>query len=246
MPVCCQCPSQLAAAAAEQLQQSTALSAEEEAAAAIQGPIAACFNQRERIRAQLLASGTRNPGLRPRRRTAFRKLDPCNPVVDPVTQALLDQFNGVTDGCQRVCKVPSVFRGVNARQAVENCYEMGFMNALPDEQSQSPTVGGIRTMGLGGGGDEKRFGQLCTMSRNLLQRPLTFCRQPSMFTCTTDRCQAALCLEMGITNVLPDQQHRDYAAGCTLGLGGGRGPGDKTFGDLRVRVTSFGNTDAGL
>lgn len=205
-----------------------------------------CAERASLKKQRLAANPSRRPGLRRRRGIRFRKPDPCNPEVDPVTARLTQEFLGTTNPdtpqCNsRVCKVPSLFTAVTARGAEEECYALGFKDALADENSRSRGRGGICTQGLGGGGTEQRFGQLCTPSRNLLQRPYTFCRQSSLFTCTTDRCQASLCVELGATDVLPTQGQRNYNAGCTAGLGGGRGPGNKTFQDICVRVTRFGN-----
>jgi hypothetical protein len=137
--------------------------------------------------------------------------------------------------------VPSIFRALTDRQAAADCFANGFMDQLSDAQSANSTNRGRCTPGLGGGGAEKRFGQLCTPSRNILQRPFSFCRKPSLFTATNDREQAALCVELGFTDALPTQQQRDYNSKCTQGLGGGRGPGNKTINDVCVRVTRFGN-----
>lgn len=243
---CASCPLDAAAAAQDAL-------SVQAAAAAIETPVACtCFTKAALKRERLLANPTRNPGLKPRRVSNFRRPDPCTETLDPLSQALAEQLglNGaVDDGCgKRVCKVPSLFTANNGREAAALCFELGFTDQLADAQTQGRGAGGICTQGLGGGGAEKRYAQLCTASRNLLQRPYAWCRQPSVFTCSDGRCQASLCLELGITDALPDQQQRNYNAGCasTAGLGGGRGPGDKTYGDLCVRVTRFGNTSAGL
>jgi len=248
MPPCCQCNSGAAAAAlASQQAQVDAATAALPAPA----PNGTCSEFRANRRAFLEANPSRNPGLRPRRGTNYRKPDPCEETLDDETQRLLDQLNTAqgesVDGCgERVCRVPSIFRALTDREAVEDCFANGFIDQLPNETTQSRGVGGICTAGLGGGGAEKRYAQLCTRSRNLLQRPYSFCRKPSLFTATNDREQAALCVELGFTDALPNQQQREYSARCTQGLGGGRGPGDKTFSDLCVRVTRFGPSSAGL
>lgn len=207
-----------------------------------------CEEFSELNRARLLFRGTPRPALRPRdRRFTYRKPDPCNEVVDPQTEALLAQLNQNNDPvdgfrpCKRVCRTPSIFRANNEREAIEQCFEAGFFDQLPDA---GVGFGGRGRCGasFAGAGNEKRFAQLTAKSRNLLQRPFSFCRKSSVFTCDNDRCQASLCVEIGATDTLPDQQQRNYNAGCTAGLGGGRGPGDKTFGDLCVRVTRYGNS----
>jgi len=245
---CCQCNSGAAAAAlaAQQAQVDAAT-----AALPALAPTDLCTALRENKRAALEANPSRYPGLRPRRRTFYRKPDPCEETLEPQLQDLLDQFNtpqgDSIDGCgERVCRKPSIFRALDNRQAVEDCFANGFIDQLPDAQTQSAALGGITTLGLGGVGAEKRFAQLCTPSRNILQRPFTFCRQPSVFTANTDSEAAALCLELGFTDTLPDQQQRNYNSRCTQGLGGGRGPGNKTFNNLCVRVTRFGPSNAGL
>lgn len=192
-------------------------------------------------RANLLANPSRRPGLRPRRGNRFRKLSPCNEQVDPLTARLAESLLSGTD-CKRVCRTPSLFTANTAREAEEECYSLGFKDALADANSNSRGRGGICTQGLGGGGDQQRFGQLCTLSRNLLQRPYRWCRQPSIFTCDSDACNASLCVEIGASNVLPTQNQRSYSGRCTAGLGAGRGPGDKTYQDICVRVTRFGNS----
>lgn len=209
---------------------------------------ATCAERSSLKRAHLLAKPSRRPGLRPRRGIRFRKPDPCNEQVDPVTARLTEEFLGTTTDpntpqCNsRVCKVPSLFTATTARGAEEECYALGFKDALADANSRDRGRGGIGTKGLGGAGTEQRFGQLCTPSRNLLQRPYTFCRQSSLFTCNSDSCQAALCVELGANDALPTQSQRTLNGRCTAGLGAGRGPRDKTFPNLCVRVTRFGNS----
>lgn len=205
-----------------------------------------CEEFTELNRQRLLFRGTRKPGLRPRRRRiTYRKPDPCNEVLDPQTEALLAQLNQTQEPgvrpCKRVCRTPSIFRATNDREALEQCYEAGFIDQLNDATNG---FGGRSRCGgsFAGAGNEKRFGQLSTKSRNLLQRPFSFCRKSSVFTCNDDRCQASLCVELGATDVLPDQQQRNYNAKCTKGLGGGGEPQSKTFGDLCVRVTRYGNS----
>lgn len=200
-----------------------------------------CAQLTQLKRAKLLAEPSRFPGLRPRRSSGYRKPDPCNVTVDPVTQSLLNAFTGqsqITEDANgnrqtNVRRTPSLFTANDPRAAEEQKYALGFIDTTASPADLSRT-----TMGLGG--TQKTFGQLCTRSVNLLQPAQRFCRQPSIFTCETASCNAALGVQIGAYDTLPTQSYRDLNAGCTAGLGGGRGPGEKTFEQLCVPVTRFG------
>lgn len=197
-------------------------------------------------RAFLQANPTRNPGLRPRRVSSFVKPDPCNPVQDALSlniQERLDGIGGLGSEQNCICRVPSLFVANNAREAEALSFTYGWVNQLADpEYAQG---GGPRTLGLGGSAS-KTFGQLSTKAINFLQRPQTFCRQPSVFTCDDGRCQSALDYQLGFTTGPNDQENRNLNSGFTKGLGGGRGPGNKTYEQQAVRVTRFGNANAGF
>jgi hypothetical protein len=191
-------------------------------------------------RANLEQNPTPNPGLRPRRVSSFRKLDPCNEVEDVLTRDLRNRINGVRNGFGRV---PSLFTANNDREAAALNFTLGWIDQLGDT---SQIGKGPSTLGIGGSAATKFVGQLATKSLNFNQRPYRWCRQPSVFTCDNAACQSALSVELGFTNSLNDQENRDLNSGFTKGLGGGRGPGDKTFEQQNIRVTRFGNTSAGL
>lgn len=231
MPTCCQCPRDALQDALED-----ALSTE-----VLPEVIPNTCEARRRLRRAAIEAAPRDaPALRPRLRNPRRNIDPCNPPVDPLLAALAVQQSNLPNPCgKRVCKVPSVFTANTDRGAVELCYNLGFVDALPIEVSQTTGRNGSCTKGLNGTGVEKRYGQLVTKSLNVLQRPRLPCRQPSIFRCNTDRCQATMCVEYGFTDSLPTYEARRFEARCTRGLGGG--VENKLYDNLCVPVSRFGN-----
>lgn len=233
MPTCCQCPRDALAEALEDALPITAPIPEE---------IPNTCEARRALRRAAIERDPRDaPALRPRIRNPRRNRDPCNPTMDPLTAQLSVLQSPLPNPCgRRVCKVPSVFTANSGRESIELCYNLGFIDALPSEVSQTTGRNGSSTKGLNGTGVEKRYGQLVTKSLNILQRPKLPCRQPSIFRCATDRCQATFCVEHGFNDSLPTYESRRMDAQRTRGLGGD--VEGKVYDNLCVRVTRFGNS----
>lgn len=223
----------------------------DELAAALLQQTVTCEERRARRRALIRNAPFDKPALRFRRRNLFRiTQDPCNPVQPPeITrlQQLLEPEQTNPDNCvgKRVCRIPSVFTAVTERRAVAECYENGFIDRLPDDISRPDRVANYTgTAGLNGQGVEKKFAQLCTISRNILQRPKTFCRQASIFNCQDPECTAAFCVEYGFNDSLPTYESRRFHGQTTLGLGGG--VDGKVSQNLCVKASRFGSGTASL
>lgn len=179
--------------------------------------------------------------LRPGRRGCVRPVDrTCLPLVDANILALQEQaaLPCCRRRCQRVCRTPSMFRALTAQGAVEQSFNAGMIDELPTLDSFAGR-GSRGTAALPGAGIGLRFGNLSVRAQNILQQPRTFCRAPSVFGCVSQQCASAACVQLGVTNQLPEIGISSVDARANASLGG---PLLSTVGNsICVPATTFGN-----
>jgi hypothetical protein len=179
--------------------------------------------------------------LRPGRRCgAIPQNGTCLPIVDANILALQEQaaMPCCRARCERVCRAPSMFRALTPQGAVEQSFNAGMISELPSPDSFAAR-GSRGSASLPGAGVGLRFGNLSVQAQNILQQPRTFCRAPSVFGCLSQTCASAACLQMGVTNNLPEIGISRIDARANASLGG---PLLSTVGNsICVPATRFGN-----